>query len=513
MSHFKSQRSFPIVALRLLGGGLFLLGLVGQHVLVTLAGLMTVLLANTPTNRATDLQRPQGPAIDDPLNDRLSRLTSDCKESQISDAALPKERIFGPNAPRPVAQQPKPKPTPEARSATPALRLRPIVPIHPGTPIHSWLGGTPHMPDDIDWPMVDGKPALFLAQIACADLPDSLWGGLGPREGWLLAFTSQENPGTPILRHSLRFGHERQPPGPIISPALEPMRDDVLGRATGHPYSIPRWPLELIEERITTPLQPRAKTRRPGHSTGHPDDAPRARPIYPETSKTPPETSLSDPRLHPFDWDTLLILVESLKSELDWDYRVVSGLVDPDHPDPAIDAFLDTLDPARDGISALSAELHGARADGLAFSPALLDLTLKGLGALSFSSFDIELGTSFPTPLLQDPHILSGYFRWFDHHARRAYTETPDLLPPTQRRMFEHRWARLARHELGDMGYSGPEQDSDLLTVIRLPESDLMGWSFGLSGAFHIQASAQALETGALNIGGDPPAHAMAATG
>ncbi|UYV37838.1 hypothetical protein N4R57_01635 [Rhodobacteraceae bacterium D3-12] len=291
------------------------------------------------------------------------------------------------------------------------------------------------------------------------------------------------------------------------------MRDDILARATGHPADIPRWPLDVLIERPGTPddapdppqaAQParRAHVPRPVHPL-HPT----ANGHDPRAANLPSETDLSDPRFQPFDWNSLLILIEVLQSELDWDYRVICGLIDPDAPDPATRRFLDDLGPTRDGVSALSGELHAARTEGVPFSPALLKLTLRGLKSLRFSTFDTALGEALPTPLLHDPHMLATYFRWFDHYGRRAYSETPDLLPAQQRRMFERYWTGLATQESGSMGLARREScnKEDALTLLRLPESDLMGWSFGFGGEYRITLPAKTLASGVLDIGGDAP--------
>ncbi|NOS54570.1 DUF1963 domain-containing protein, partial [Acinetobacter baumannii] len=60
----------------------------------------------------------------------------------------------------------------------------------------SWIGGLPMLPDHVEWPrsvsaehpQKGERPLHFVAQVACADFPAELWGGLGPREGWLLLF-------------------------------------------------------------------------------------------------------------------------------------------------------------------------------------------------------------------------------------------------------------------------------------------------------------------------------------
>ncbi|NVK13537.1 MAG: DUF1963 domain-containing protein [Rhodobacteraceae bacterium] len=68
------------------------------------------------------------------------------------------------------------------------VRIEKIVPLPAQEEPAGWYGGKPQMPDGMEWPMQDGKPMLFLAQLNCSFLPQNLWGGAGPREGWLLFF-------------------------------------------------------------------------------------------------------------------------------------------------------------------------------------------------------------------------------------------------------------------------------------------------------------------------------------
>lgn len=376
-----------------------------------------------------------------------------------------------------------------ARGKYPRLRLRPIVPLHRRLPIHSWLGGNPHMPGEIEWPMAGGKPALFLAQISCAHLPPRLWGKRGPRQGWLLAFTSQDKPGEPILRHVPHFGPERLPPAPPRYPSATPMRADILARATGAPAAIPRWPIEFVADaepdllgRISAPIEPQ-------HSCG--------------SAAVP---GAGDPRLQPHDWGSLLVLLDSLLTELDWQNSVVAALVDPNEPDANTLHFLDSLSRTHDSIAALRGELCAARDQSIAFSPELRDLALRGLSSLILETVAPgEDGQQVPvtTPLLDSDHLRQSCLRWLDHYARRLYTDRPEDLPQPQRALFEHHWALLAQDESGEMG--GPPLDNANMTVLRLPASLLMGWSFGASGDFHIALSAERLGAGDFDIGGDPP--------
>lgn len=169
------------------------------------------------------------------------------------DAALQPEP-----APQPVSPEPVPAHPDQAESVTAVLRRQ--VPLRSDQP-RSWLGGLPMMPEHIAWPRgVDdqyperGPIALhFLAQIACADLPADLWGGIGPRDGWLLFFVnpnhfSAEDGDLHRVIHITEIGPERRPPDDC-----GPVHDKVY---TGGSYNwlaaedVPpvwrRWPVDIV---------------------------------------------------------------------------------------------------------------------------------------------------------------------------------------------------------------------------------------------------------------------------
>ncbi|UYV37839.1 YwqG family protein [Rhodobacteraceae bacterium D3-12] len=182
---------------RLLGAGVFIVGLVGQQPVVLFAGLLIVFATSIPRIKSP------APRADAALPVAEQPATTD--HSSDANNTLPEWLKYAPPAAHtPAKPHPKPRPgrpttttTPDSpppeqpptaipRQTTakpaaptaantspenPIIRLRPVVPIHRGMPIHSWLGGAPHMPDDMAWPMADGKPALFLAQISCSQLP------------------------------------------------------------------------------------------------------------------------------------------------------------------------------------------------------------------------------------------------------------------------------------------------------------------------------------------------------
>ena len=91
-------------------------------------------------------------------------------------------------------------------------RLRLIVPLAAGEDSRSWLGGCPHLPDPFSWPQRDGKPLHFVGQIDCAALPRDIWGGLGPRTGWLAFFVGMGERICAEVVHAPQLGPKRTPP-------------------------------------------------------------------------------------------------------------------------------------------------------------------------------------------------------------------------------------------------------------------------------------------------------------
>lgn len=159
----------------------------------------------------------------------------------------------------PQGQSTAPRPTPKAPPVeeNTTVVLRKQVPPKDEPP-RSWIGGLPMMSEEIEWPYGplrgdDGKirqvPLHFICQIALADLPPRLWGGLGPRTGWLLLFVNRNGhvrPGNGRTRflHIPELGPEREPPADI-----EPIDDGLLTGYTDwtrRECIYPRFPVDLV---------------------------------------------------------------------------------------------------------------------------------------------------------------------------------------------------------------------------------------------------------------------------
>lgn len=119
------------------------------------------------------------------------------------------------------------------------------------------------MPENVPWPRYRSRenphhgdtPLHFIAQLCCSDFPEDLWGGLGPRDGWLLFFLDPNSgdldgqaKGCKVI-HTNSLGSERTAPQ-----ALGPVHDGVYaGPLYGYldgsgdvPNAWRRWPLEFV---------------------------------------------------------------------------------------------------------------------------------------------------------------------------------------------------------------------------------------------------------------------------
>jgi hypothetical protein len=129
-------------------------------------------------------------------------------------------------------------------------RLVKQVPIDRSRPPRSWNGGKPQMPDYFAWPIAEGKPMVFVAQIDCSDLPRDLWGGVGPRAGWMLVFLGPTYPqhtdasDLPVrIIHTTDLGRERNRPAtPKVdwfSSRMGSASPDVAA------FTFPKWPVTI----------------------------------------------------------------------------------------------------------------------------------------------------------------------------------------------------------------------------------------------------------------------------
>ena len=183
-----------------------------------------------------------------------------------------------------------------------------------GEPPRSWLGGLPMLPDTIEWPRARNSeypeageiPLNFAAQIACADLPQELWGGLGPRDGWLVFFVatwgcaSFEDKGSIRVFHTRELGRERHSPADKRS-----VGDPAYSGGDNPALNYARWPVDVL-----------AFPNHPAHPSAAPwrGDEP-VSPIPPDFAAVlydgaPVATGYWHPSEEPFTWGAVAMMLE-----------------------------------------------------------------------------------------------------------------------------------------------------------------------------------------------------------
>lgn len=358
----------------------------------------------------------------------------------------------------------------------PSLRLVPQVPVRGAAGAAAWFGGGAQLPEGRAWPEIDGEALQLLAQINCARLPADLWGGLGPREGWLAIFLGPQS-----LKARVLFFMEAGPfqPSPailkdanIVHPGM--WKSDNALRPGAIP-AFPRWPVELtvIEDGQSEP-------RSAGRSRG--------------ISATD-YLDVTEPRYRPFDWPSAQMMMQ-----LALDCCERSAPQPEAAPDPASSASLDKLRDLKaatdimaqtvpfsaDIVAAIIAEVRSLPA----FQPRIppkRDLR-KAPGPDGTS----EPGPSFakaPAKITFDPATdwQVPYVTHLQDRAKHIHSAEAGPIPAPLLMQCEELWRDCAAHEMGAMGHKPWGRlrnfdEKDEVLLLELPSSQLMNWHFGNAG-------------------------------
>ena len=252
---------------------------------------------------------------------------------------------------------------PEPSPVTPAGRVRETisvvlcrqVPPRFDEPPRSWIGGLPMLPEDVEWPRSVSteypergeRPLHFVAQIACADLPADLWGGLGPREGWLLFFVDPnmgcpDDAGAFRVMHTSTLGHERAAPfdlGPVHDGVYTGPSYDYCRTPAEVPVTWRRWPVDLV-------FVPNEAREEEGRTLVAPENF--ASILY-AGQPVADENDRNLPSVDPFTWRGVLRYLDSFEKTLakpTQDYRIPDQLVARvEEP-----GYLETILPAFDAV-------------------------------------------------------------------------------------------------------------------------------------------------------------------
>lgn len=378
------------------------------------------------------------------------------------------DQMAGGAAPETIAMQVEPRVhrADSLMDAPVIVRLVPQIVPRGDEVATSWLGGRPCLDPGVEWPKIRELPAVFLAQIACSDLPADLWDGLGPRIGALAIFVHPrdavvaiipvDDPGEPI-----DAPHPQSRDSRIFAPADMAHAPDLLVFARA---AFPPWPVKLITVRPGDP-----DPQRPAPDTDRAGCDARRREGF----------DVVDPAFHPFDWDSMIAMVDILA------LRIAAAWPDGDDALPNGDARA-----RAEEIIAIVRDSAGRDP----FAAQAAAAVMEALHQISWTPTDQPHNPDDAMALPLTVHnprapLWAHDYRaiWFDH-AKHAYVRDPGLLSPTARAQFESEARTRAAHTLPSIGHPPqtyvPGYDSEThVTLIELPSSGLLGWAFGDSGS------------------------------
>lgn len=362
------------------------------------------------------------------------------------------------------------------------LRLVPQIPPRDAISTNSWLGGRPRLPTGTEWPRIDDQPADFLAQISCADLPQDLWGGLGPRDGALAFFIHRR-------KHALRILHLRDTGMPVAPPFTLNDPEGWFGPHGGlgfgdlAPFAVrafPEWPVDMV-------------VVRPGDA----DPRSEGDPNEPGAALYDRGYDIADPAFHPFDWGSMTAMVALLEQRLDRLMTDAPPGADADNPDEMEQCAAINRE-ARARAEEIIAIVHdsAARAARAVFSASDATAVMAGLHAIRWAkairSVDPETGAErvemITLPLTThrpDANLwVHDYQTILFDRAKHAWCANPDNLSAPARALFEPWWRTLAEREMAAMGHEPfrhvPDHDEERDAVLlELPTSGLMSRRFG----------------------------------
>ncbi|SDJ00267.1 DUF1963 domain-containing protein [Lutimaribacter saemankumensis] len=365
------------------------------------------------------------------------------------------------------------------------VRLRPVMPL-PGQEVSgSWIGGLPSLPPEMPWPVLGDNPALFLAQIDCSELPVDLWGGAGPREGWLVFFVAQDRLSELCVRHVDGTLEERRPPEGLNYPHGMNW-PAALSRDIWPDFGVtPRWPV-IVEEIAELPAE--SGIERKLNSKNLP------------RQECYRDFGMSAGR-YPFDWASALLLLHSAAEDLERWAGVYRDRVAKGEEDAA--ELMQSSEAAARSVARLIEGVEGARARA-SFSDEAAELVVEGLRRVKrkVEIWDEDGRKVVASPVIGSSTVMRQYLPLAEMRARQIYCADPAALPEAQKAYFERLWLSDAEFESGYMGgcpegsFFEGHVEAGAVPLLMLPTSDLIGWMWGDLGDLGIFIRGSDLEPG-----------------
>lgn len=334
-----------------------------------------------------------------------------------------------------------PRPPPKERDPTalrqPATPLEPEVNYPPNVGktrfdirfpqrrTRSWMGGVPKLSDDIVWPLQNGAPERFVAQIAISDLSPMIWSGR-------FRSVAYENASLVFFENSVVFMsgdglyREFAGPGLALSGKDQSSADILASLGALDAHVSPRW--------FLTPCPDASGVMgEGGRDEGY--------------QKTFDSSNLTDRRLLPFDWPLALFLIRVLQKDLD---RMLSGLSEEGVQNRSSD-IPERRSATREllaDINYLEGQVEG-RATQSEFTIEDRDWFLEQLEPMTNAPWlsDTAAQNGVAPRCLLDLPIFEDYLKVLEFRIRQSYCRDRKSLPSDTRRLFERLWAGKARRE------------------------------------------------------------------
>lgn len=393
----------------------------------------------------------------------------------------------------------------------PGVRLVPRTSSVSNESIHSWFGGSPVLPDYCDWPLIGDEAAVFIAQIDCAQLPENLWSGLGPREGYLSFFVARNWPPETKVIYATSQGSTREKPNAASPEWFKPGGFHYPTDTPTRTEFQPHWVIDIV-----TSEKSEADSKKP------------------KVSLYDIGIDLTQRSFQPFDWETTTGLFQTAINHLNGASDRMSSHKEPRERE--IEGIKETLDSEEEvenkdqllrrltnlsnighAFETLKQE-HSKSVDEISqlllraqklsettpFSPEILSPLIEDLASISISHLvpagdDERESDMLATSVKAYPATLFGRYEnetarlnsWIwdfegyrNDAAIETYNKDPAILPPEIRQYYEKKWRSIAEQEAArmlDTPY-GFIHDFDIqkeVVLLELPTSKLLYWIWG----------------------------------
>jgi hypothetical protein len=409
----------------------------------------------------------------------------------------------------------------EARGREPLLvRLAPQVPVRDRDEAVGWIGGGARLPAGMDWPATGDSAHQLLVQVDCSRLPAGLWEGLGPRHGWLAIFLDPQTVKAKVL-HFPDAGEFRSSPPALKSCSILGYDGAKRAEASNYTWGFARWPIDII------PV---------AHGRDDPYQAGKSQ-IRHERYRT--RHDIVAEHRWPFDWSTAQMMMDSALSA--YEGRGSKGLPDFLKPEALAKSKQAIVDAERAGaaseqladvrinhnercamvavlefnstncaaivdrLRALKAKVETMAASE-AFSSDAIGTVMAEMKAMVWMHISVPppfrdgkqlSGAQRPTEGVQtfalpltthDPSAAPSWVFDFETRlleaAKQVYLQDPTALPPALVADCEEVWRDHAACEMVSMGhvpqgYVHEYDETEDVTLVELPSSNLIGWMFG----------------------------------